>query len=213
MENILEYVKQKWKQLTAFSKKEELKQQLWEEIVYRYSEQHRHYHNLTHLGFLFTLCDKYLDKIKNPAVVDFAIIYHDIVYDTYRSDNEALSADIAEAHLTQLNINQKLLINIKEFIIASKDHVIAEDAPLKEDLAIFLDFDMAILGSGEEYYKLYSENIRQEYTKYPDDLYKPGRKLALQKMLAVEHIFQSPIFKKDLETAARENIQKETNLL
>jgi predicted metal-dependent HD superfamily phosphohydrolase len=213
MENILEYVKEKWKQLTAFSKKEELKQQLWEEILYRYSEQHRHYHNLTHLGFLFTLCDKYLDKIENPAVVGFAIIYHDIVYDTYRSDNEALSADIAEAHLTQLNINQKLLKNIKEFIIASKDHVIAEGASLKEDLAIFLDFDMAILGSEEEYYKLYSDNIRQEYAKYPDDLYKPGRKLALQKMLAVDHIFHSPIFKEDLETAARENIQKEINLL
>ena len=54
MENIVDYVKEKWKQLTAFSKKEELKEQLWSEILYRYSEQHRRYHNLMsqHLQFI-----------------------------------------------------------------------------------------------------------------------------------------------------------------
>jgi predicted metal-dependent HD superfamily phosphohydrolase len=213
MENILEYVKERWKQLTAFSKKEELKQQLWEEIVYRYSEQHRHYHNLSHIGFLFNWCDKYLDQINNPAVIGFAIIYHDIIYDTYRQDNEELSAELAGEHLTQLNINSKLLKSIKEFIIASKDHLVNESSPMKEDLALFLDFDMAILGSEKDYYKMYSEKIRQEYAKYPDEVYKPGRKLALQKMLEMPQIFNSATIQQDLELISRENIQKEIALL
>jgi predicted metal-dependent HD superfamily phosphohydrolase len=213
MENIIDYVKEKWKLLTAFSKKEEIKQQLWEDIVHRYSEQHRHYHNLAHIAYLFKWCDKYIDQVKHPAVVGFAILYHDIVYDTYRQDNEELSAAIAEAHLTQLNINNKLLNNIKHFIIASKDHVIYDDAPLKEDLAIFLDLDLVILASDEEYYKRYSEKIRQEYAKYRDDLYKTGRKLALQKISETPTIYSSKVFRDTLELKARENIKKEVNLL
>jgi len=209
MENILDYVKEKWRQLTAFSKKEELKQQLWEEIVYRYSEQHRHYHNLNHIAYLFSWCDKYIDGIKYPAVVGFAIIYHDIIYDTYRQDNEEQSAEIAEAHLTQLNINSKLIKNIREFILATKNHVIEEDSLLKEDLAMFLDFDMAILASADDFYKSYREKIRQEYSKYSDDLYKAGRKLALQKMLEMPVIFNTTTFREIFEPVARENIKKE----
>ncbi|HEX8462061.1 MAG TPA: hypothetical protein VF623_11545 [Segetibacter sp.] len=213
MENVTEYVKEKWKQLTAFSKKEELKQQLWEEIVYRYSEQHRQYHNLTHIAYLFSHCDKYINQIKNPAVVGFAIIYHDIVYDTYRQDNEELSAQMAEAHLTQLNINSRLLQNVKDFIIASKNHTINEEFSLKDDLAIFLDFDMAILASEDDYYKLYSEKIRQEYAKYPDELYREGRKLALQKIMQTENIFNSKTFREEWEPIARQNINKEISVL
>jgi len=209
MENILDYVKEKWRQLTAFSKKEELKQQLWEEIVYRYSEQHRHYHNLNHIAYLFSWCDKYIDQIKHPAVVGFAIIYHDIIYDTYRQDNEEQSAEIAEAHLTQLNISSKLIKNVREFILATKNHVMNEDFLLNEDLAMFLDFDMAILASVEDFYKSYSEKIRQEYSKYSDELYKAGRKLALQKVLEMPVIFNTTIFKETFEPVARQNIKKE----
>src|SRR3954469_25450676 len=144
MENILDYVRQKWKQLTSFSKKEDIKDQLWDEIVYRYSERHRHYHNLTHIAFLFTQCEKYLERIKNPAVLGFAILYHDIVYDTYRPDNEEQSPEIAALHLKQLNVNGKISDHIKTFIIATKDHVIPPGYFLQDDLGLFLDFDLAI---------------------------------------------------------------------
>lgn len=213
MENSTDLVKEKWKMLTSFSKKEELKEQLWEEIVYRYSGQHRHYHNLNHIAHLYTLLDKYIDKITNPAVVGFAILYHDAVYDTYSSDNEEQSAAFAEAHLRQLHVNTALIDNVKIFIEATKDHIMPEGAALKEDLSLFLDFDMAILGVDEEMYNLYSEKIREEYAKYPDPLYKEGRKLALRKVLAAKNIFYTNDFRQEMEQKAHENINREVKLL
>src|SRR3954469_16205974 len=195
MEISTDYVKEKWKKLTSFSKKEELKEQLWEEIVYRYSGQHRHYHNLNHIAHLFTLLDKYIDKIENPAVIGFAILYHDVVYDTYSEDNEEQSAAFAEAHLSQLHVNAGLINHVKTFIRATKDHIMPPGVSLQHDLSFFLDFDMAILGVDEEMYKLYSEKIREEYSKYPDAVYKEGRKLALQRVLSTKTIFATNEFR------------------
>ena len=127
MDNTIDIVKEKWQQLTAFSKKEEIKELLWDEIVYRYSEQHRHYHNLHHLAHLFMLCDVHMHKIKNPALMGFAVFYHDIVYDTYRQDNEEQSAAIAVEHLKELNINQALIQHVEAFILASKTHEMPAD--------------------------------------------------------------------------------------
>ena len=213
MENSIEYVKEKWKKLTSFSKKEELKKQLWEEIVYRYSGQHRRYHNLNHIAHLFTLLDKYIDKITNPAVIGFSILYHDVVYDTYSADNEEQSAEFAEAHLKQLNVNSTLIDHVKTFIIATKDHIMPERTPLQNDLSFFLDFDMAILGVEEEMYKMYSEKIREEYSKYPDPLYKEGRRLALKKMFENANIFSTKEFREEMQQRAHENINRELNLL
>ncbi|HSU49284.1 MAG TPA: hypothetical protein VLJ41_01785 [Segetibacter sp.] len=213
MDNIIDYVKEKWNKLTAFSKKQEIKDQLWSDIVYRYAEQHRHYHNLTHIAFLFDLCDQYIDRISNPAVVGFAILYHDIVYDTYRPDNEEQSAEVAESHLKQLNLNTTLIENIKTFIIATKDHKLPQQYPLRNDLSLFLDFDIAILASPAETYQLYSQKIRQEYLKYPDDVYKEGRKLALKKVLQSANIFNTKDFIASMEETARKNIHNEVGQL
>lgn len=213
MENISEYVKEKWKRLTSFSKKESLKGQLWEEIVYRYSGQHRHYHNLSHIAHLFSVCDRYIDRVENPGVIGFSILYHDVVYDTYSIDNEEQSAAFAEAHLAQLNLNALLINNIKTFIKATKDHTIPEGASLRNDLSLFLDLDLSILGTEEEMYKLYSEKIRKEYSKYPDKVYKEGRKVALQNILAAKSIFSTNAFKEEMEQKARANINREVSLL
>jgi predicted metal-dependent HD superfamily phosphohydrolase len=213
MENSIKYVKEKWKKLTSFSKKEDLKEQMWEEIVYRYSGQHRHYHTLNHIAHLYTFLDNYIGKITNPAVIGFAIMYHDVVYDTYSEDNEEQSAAFAEAHLKQLNVSSALIENVKTFIKATKDHIMPDGVILQKELSFFLDFDMAILGVDEDMYRLYSEKIREEYAKYPDDVYKEGRRLALEKVLSAGNIFCTTEFREEMEQRARENINRELSLL
>ncbi|HEX8277482.1 MAG TPA: hypothetical protein VF540_02260 [Segetibacter sp.] len=213
MDNILGYVKEKWKHLTSFSKKEEVKEQLWREIVNCYSGQNRQYHNLSRIAYLYTLLDEYIDKIINPAVMGLAILYHNVVYDAYSPDNEDQSAAFAEAHLRQLSANQGIINNTKTFIKATKDHLIPASISLQNDLSFFLDFDMAILGVDDEVYKLYSKKIRQEYSIYPDPVYKEGRKLALQKVMALKTIFVTNEFREDMEQKARQNINRELSLL
>lgn len=212
MEQVEEYVKGKWKQLTAFSIKEELKDRLWKEIVYRYSEQHRFYHNLNHIGFVFSLFEDNIQQITLPAVVGFAILYHDIVYDTYRNDNEQQSAAVAEMHLGHLKVNKSVIDQVKMFILATKDHQINEAYPAKNDLSLFLDFGMAVLGEEPEVYKLYSQKIRQEFNKYSDEIYKEGRKQALAKMLDAD-LFQTALFRDKFDERARKNMRNELGAL
>ena len=213
MENVVEYVKMNWEKLTAFSRKEDVKERLWKEIEYRYAENHRAYHHLGHIAYLFQLLNTYLGQIANPAVVGFAILYHDIVYDTYRKDNEEQSAAIATNHLTELLINKVIAVHIKTFILATKNHVLPEGYELNPDLAFFLDFDRAILGEDVETYKVYSGKIRKEYAQYTDDLYQAGRKQALQKFISSPHIYSTNDFRVVMEDAARKNIQMEIELL
>jgi predicted metal-dependent HD superfamily phosphohydrolase len=213
MENVIEYLHPKWQQLTAFSKKEELKESLWNEIAEQYSESNRHYHNLNHIANLFSLFEKYVAEIKQPAIVGFAIFYHDIVYNTFREDNEEQSALKAREHLQQLNINKSLLQNIESFILATKDHEVPADFPFANDLSYFLDFDVAILGSKWEDYFRYSHNIRKEYGQFPDAVYKAGRKQALERLLNKQQFFYTPQLKEVYEENSRENINKELSLL
>ncbi len=140
-------------------------------------------------------------------------MYHDIVYDTYSPDNEEQSAAFAEAHLRQMNVNNALIGNVKRFIESAKDRIMPENLSLQNDLSFFLDFDMAVLGVDEQMYKLYSEKIREEYARYPDPIYRQGRKLALQKVQALENIFFTEEFRQEMEQKARENINSEVNLL
>ena len=212
MEFVEEYLKDKWQQLTAFSGKEDIKNHLWDELLYRYTEAHRHYHNLNHLAYIFSLCDQYMNHIKNPAVVGFAIFYHDVVYDTYRQDNEAQSAEIAGAHLQRLKLNASIIDQVKTFILATKAHAIPADFAQKEDLSLFLDFDMAILAEDPPVYKLYSEKIRQEYAKYSNEIYNEGRKMALIKMLD-STLYHTPLFKELREEKAKVNMREEISSL
>jgi predicted metal-dependent HD superfamily phosphohydrolase len=135
------------------------------------------------------------------------------VYDTYSADNEEQSAAFAESHLRQLNVNSGLISNVKTFILATKDHIIREGVSLRNDLSYFLDFDMAILCADEGMYNMYREKIRQEYSKYPDKVYKEGRKLALQKVIDAQSIFSTEEFRGEMEQKARENINRELSLL
>jgi predicted metal-dependent HD superfamily phosphohydrolase len=213
MENLAEYLEEKWKQLTAFSSKEDLKNKFWKEIVERYSESNRHYHNLQHIGNMFALFERFLVHIKQPAVVGFSIFYHDINYDTFRQDNEEQSASKAREHLQQLNINPSLLQAIGQFILATKTHEVPANYLLENDLSYFLDFDLAVLGIKWEDYFRYSHNIRKEYAQYPDAVYKTGRREALERLVNKSPLFFIGELQQLFEETARNNINKELNLL
>lgn len=212
MADNLQFVKAKWDKLTAFSNKEETKQYLWDELVYRYTGPHRFFHNINLVAYKFSLCDTYLHMMQNSALIGFATLYHDVVFDIFRNDNEEQSANIAETHLQKLRLNQKLIEQVKLFILATKPHyLITSDKPA-DDLALFLDFDLAILGEDKETYEIYSKNIRQEYLKFSDAIYNKGRKEALQKMLST-NIYHTEEFAKTREEKAKDNIRNEISLL
>ena len=70
-----------------------------------------------------------------------------------------------------------------------------------------------MLGSSEDVYRTYTQNIRKEYATYSDDIYHEGRQKVLRHFLEKEKIYMSDYFYELYEKKARENIAKEYNSL
>jgi predicted metal-dependent HD superfamily phosphohydrolase len=134
--------------------------QCFSEIEKAYNCTGRHYHNLRHIQDLLNLSSQYQPYLYDKDTIDFAIFYHDIIYDVSKSDNEERSAGIAESRLKALKLPVKKIVNIVQYIVGSKTHTL-HGKDNETDLAWFLDFDMSILGGGWEIYLQYMQNLRK----------------------------------------------------
>jgi predicted metal-dependent HD superfamily phosphohydrolase len=65
------------------------------------------------------------------------------------------------------------------------------------------------LGYTWDKYREYCQQVRKEYAIYPDFLYNPGRKKALQHFLDMDVIFKTGFFRNKYEIQARKNIVQE----
>jgi predicted metal-dependent HD superfamily phosphohydrolase len=61
---------------------------LYEELLARYTEPHRHYHTVRHLEECFAELAAVRADAARPAEVELALWFHDAIYDTARHDNE-----------------------------------------------------------------------------------------------------------------------------
>lgn len=179
----------------------------WLDVEKAYSGKSRLYHNLNHLSEMITCYDVYRSHLKNPNEVLFAIFYHDIIYKVTRKDNELKSAEYALAQLPNDSKLNKALIY--DMICATQHHRHNEN----EDINWLIDFDLKILSKDWPEYQIYFEQIRKEYKIYPNFLYNPGRKKALEHFLENDFIFQTNTFRESFEKQARANIEKEIRLL
>ena len=57
------------------------------------------------------------------------------------------------------------------------------------------------------------KNIRKEYAIYPDMLYNPGRKKVLQHFLTMDTIYKTAVYRDRYEQKAKENLQRELELI
>ena len=191
----------------------QLAHQMYMRIEEKYSESHRKYHNLQHLRELFSYVDEYEDLIEEKALVELAIWYHDVIYSVLRpAKNELKSAQFALKEIPEGVLSEAEKERLFCWIESTKKHAIPEKhATLSGQL--FMDFDMAIIAAPREKYKVYAQSIRDEYGIYPDLLYKPGRRKALESFLAGGELFLTDIFRDKYEEKARNNLRYELESL
>ncbi len=185
-----------------FSSDQALINQLWLEIEEAYQDSSRHYHNLTHLVKIYNELPKY------DYVTEFAIFYHDIIYDVTKSDNEEQSAQLCKERLSNLNVKPTTIMETTTLIRETKTH-----NPSSPRNALFLDADLVILGSNSNEYREYTQKIRAEYRYYSEKEYIIGRMKVLTHFLKKERIYHSDHFYTQYESVARENILKELDTL
>jgi len=197
------------KLISKFSNDENLKANYWQEIEKNYSQKSRKYHNLLHLENMILELEPVKDQILDYETLLFSVFYHDIIYKSTSKDNEEKSAEIAKSRLEKISISNEKTTKIYNQILATKSHQKSKDS----DTNYLLDADLAILGKDWKIYEQYTQQIRKEYSIYPDLLYNPGRKKVLIHLLEFDEIFKTDYFKEKYEKIARENIEREIQLL
>jgi predicted metal-dependent HD superfamily phosphohydrolase len=177
---------------------------LWQEVAAQYADHSRHYHTMAHVENLINELFPVKVCFQHWHVVVFAVVYHDIIYKASKSNNEEKSAGLAVKRLSDIGVPGEFIRRCAEFIMATKRH-----EPVDDEIDLFTDADLSILGSSADVYQLYTLQVRQEYSIYPDLLYKPGRKKVLHHFLEMENIYKTVFFRDKYENTARRNLENE----
>jgi predicted metal-dependent HD superfamily phosphohydrolase len=169
-----------------------------------YSEAHRHYHNWRHISECLREFDSAKKLAACPAAVEFAIWFHDAIYDPRAPDNEEKSALLATQCLSGTALARDLINEVAQLILATKHHVTSQ----RPDAALLLDVDLSILGQPEGRFVEYERQIRDEYAWVPEATFNAKRAEILERFLVRGRIFVTPWFFDRYETAARANLQR-----
>lgn len=176
----------------------------WDALLRHYSEPQRAYHNLSHVMALLRHADVERAYIHRPELVELAIWFHDVIYDSRASDNEVRSAAWARHAMQAMHIDPSIIDAVERCILATRAHETGS-APVA-DLPLFLDLDLAILGAPTEIYHRYSQAVRAEYDWVPAQAYRSGRAEILKRFLERPTLFYTPEMAARFEERARQNI-------
>ncbi|MBW4484736.1 MAG: hypothetical protein KME14_19545 [Tildeniella torsiva UHER 1998/13D] len=183
--------------------------QVFWDLCDRYTEPHRAYHTLQHLGECFKWFDRAYDLAENPAAVELALWFHDAVYDTRGADNEARSAELAAQVIESVGGGCLLQQSVQTMILVTQH----EAAPSTIDMSFVVDIDLAILGVGVDRFTQYEAQIRQEYDWVPEDRFRQKRAEILQSLLNRPSIFTAEFFRERLECQAQSNLHRSLTML
>jgi predicted metal-dependent HD superfamily phosphohydrolase len=176
--------------------------QLFDDLIARYREKHRHYHTLQHLDE----CLLHLDAVSALAVhapeIELALWFHDAVYDPHRQDNEALSAAWARSSAATAALPSESCDRIYDLVQVTGSHSL----PKTTDEALLIDIDLSILGASPARFQEYEQAIRNEYSWVPAPVFAAKRRAILDKFLKRETIFHTRYFIERYERQARVNL-------
>lgn len=176
----------------------------------RYAEPHRAYHVQSHVDAMLSGLSEAGPAVADPTATELAIWYHDAIYDPARSDNEALSAVLLRTDLAGL-ADPGLLDRAELLVRLTATHCLPDGlAPqLAGDAALFLDLDMAVLGSSPADYDVYERGIAAEYEPvHGRERFAAGRAAFLSGMLARPRLFLTPRCHDALDAPARANMRQ-----
>jgi predicted metal-dependent HD superfamily phosphohydrolase len=146
---------------------------------------------------------------QRPGPVLWALYWHDAIYDPRASDNEEQSAQLLEKEAAGL-LSPYDVTFAARLIRATATHTIPDGLSTAdaEDLALFLDLDLSILGAPEDVYDRYEQAIRAEYAFVDEDRFRAGRSAILKGFLDRERLYFTDIAHADWDAAARANLTR-----
>jgi predicted metal-dependent HD superfamily phosphohydrolase len=182
--------------------------ELLDHLLARHREPHRRYHTATHVMWVL----RHIDHIVAAGVPDevdlgavrLAALWHDAVYVPTRSDNEAVSAQLAVDAAGVLGWPTDRAQVVHRLVLATAGH-----SPTAPDEAVLVDADLAILGAEPKDYAAYVQGVRVEYAHVSDADWRVGRTAVLQRFIDAPTLFHTEVFQRERGARARANLAAE----
>ncbi|MHC5262977.1 HD domain-containing protein [Streptomyces sp. UC4497] len=179
-------------------------------LLARWSEPQRKYHTVEHLAAVLDHIDVLEEHAERPELVRLAAWFHDAVYRPERSENEERSAALAERALTEAGLGTEDVAEVARLVRLTVTH---DPADGDTDGEALCDADLAILAAPAPAYAAYTRAVRAEYAFVPDEAFREGRAGVLRQLLDLPRLFRTPHGRSHWESAARENLTAELDLL
>lgn len=232
-ERRLQYLQNEWRSLAeqlephseAVPTPNEGWQQLGDDLLMRWAEPHRSYHNQQHLEDVLLALDHLSvrgEQIHPETLV--AAWFHDAIY-RGQPDDELKSAQYAAHSLKHLGFSNSFTARIATLITATtpgQANSILQPMPadgaqlpplLDAELAHLLDADLAIFAASPARYEHYTAAVRREYAHVAPELFRERRASILEEYLAKPNIYRSATAHTLWEQHARANLQRELQQL
>ena len=173
-------------------------------VIACWSEPHRHYHTLQHLGECMTQFGEVRAMAEHAGEVALGLWFHDAFYEPRRDDNELRSADWASSCIAKAGAGAEVAQRVHSLIMQTRHKIPPEDA----DAQLLVDIDLSILGAPAQRFDESDLQVRAEYSHVADAAYREGRRAILQSFLARPRLYSTDYFHSRLEERARVNLQR-----
>lgn len=176
-----------------------------EQLVSRYTEVARVYHDVRHLRSVLESVDLLRSECSDLDAVELAAWFHDAVYDVRRDDNEEASAALAESLLASYLPGPRLT-EVVRLVLLTRDHAVRNG---DNNGAVLCDADLAVLAGDRADYDRYVADVRGEYAAVSDVDFRAGRAAVLRRLLDLPSLFHTQLGGELWEHRARANLGRE----
>ena len=180
------------------------------DLVGRYAEPHRRYHDRQHLAEVLAALDVLRAGGDVPPTVVCAAYGHDAVYDPTADDNEQRSAALVASVLRRLGRPVTFVDEVVRLVLLTATHAPADD---DADGALLCDADLAVLAAADERYGAYAAAVRREYGHLSDEEFRAGRSGVLRELVGRPRLYATPEGVCRWDAAARRNLHRELSRL
>jgi predicted metal-dependent HD superfamily phosphohydrolase len=180
-----------------------------QDLLARYGEPHRRYHDRRHLAEVLGALRRLTDGRGVPVEVVCAAWFHDAVHDG-SDDDEQRSAELATRVLTELSVAPHVVAEVARLVRMTLTH---EPSPDDVTGALLSDADLAVLGADPGRYARYAADVRQEYADVDDDAFRSGRTAVLRTLVERPRLYVTEEGHRRWDAAARRNLQDEIKRL
>ncbi|HLS24540.1 MAG TPA: DUF4031 domain-containing protein [Beutenbergiaceae bacterium] len=198
------------------------------ELLDRWDEPHRRYHDMRHLRDVLAALDRLCRPEPPPLPVTLAAWFHDAVYNGEPDVDEEASAELARLALGRLlasgrgttapgttpashngpatALTQDTIDEVARLVLLTRSH-----SPESGDHhgELLCDADLAVLGRDPAGYRRYTADVRAEYAHVPEPDFAKGRTAVVRRLLELQPLYRTARGRELWQEQARSNLHAE----